>query len=160
MARRTIHGPFSDLKMYATYKVRFAHYYGDEVIGSAMAALALGERNGKYGKYGSARVAATPYAKDAGLYGPQSGQLQTAVMNLMKMGIPEGAEKCQYITSYARSKGLFDVMFSEGSEYDNAGDALLAYFGCTPTSEIPKEATKYTFKPIQPLPENKATPNQ
>jgi len=160
MARRTIHGPFSDLKMYATYKVRFAHYYGDEVIGSAMAALALGERNGKYGKYGSARVAATPYAKDAGLYGPLSGQVQTAVMNLMRMGIPEDDMKCEYITSYARSKGLFDVMFGEGSEYKNAGDALLAYFDCMTTSEIPKEVTKYTFKPIQPLPENKAAPNQ
>ena len=153
MARRTIQGPFSDLKMYATYKVRFAHYYGDETLGSVMAAVALGERNGKYSKYRPARSAATPYAKDAGLYGPLSGQVQTAVMNLMKMGIPEGEEKCSYIESYARAKGLFDVMFGEGSVYQNAGDALLAYFGCTPLSELPKEIAGYTLTPVQPLPQ-------
>jgi hypothetical protein len=151
MARRTIHGPFSDLKMYATYKVRFAHYYGDDALGSAMAAVALGERNGKYGKYGSARVAATPYAKDAGLYGPLTGQVQTAVMNLMKMGIPEGAEKCSYIESYARSKGLFDVMFGESSQYATAGDALMAYFGCYQATEV----AGFTLTPVQPPPQNR-----
>jgi len=151
MARRTIQGPFSDLKMYATYKVRFAHYYGDETLGAAMAALALGERNGKYGKYRSARSAATPYAKDAGLYGPLTGQVQTAVMNLMKMGIPEGAEKCSYIESYARSKGLFDVMFGESSQYATAGDALMAYFGCYQATEV----AGYTLTPVQPAPTNK-----
>ena len=151
MARRTIQGPYSDLKMYAVYKTRFSKYYGDDVLGAAMAALALGERNGKYSKYRPARSAATPYAKDAGLYGPLTGQVQTAVMNLIKMGIPEGAEKCEYITSYARSKGLFDVMFGEGGVYETAGDALLAYFGCTPTSEAPT----YNIKPMQPPPETK-----
>jgi len=151
MARRTIQGPFSDLKMYAIYKVRFTNYYGDEVLGSAMAALALGERNGKYSKYRPARSAATPYAKDAGLYGPLTGQVQTAVMNLMKMGIPEGSEKCSYIESYARSKGLFDVMFGESSQYATAGDALMAYFGCYTSTE----AAGYTITPVQPLPQNK-----
>jgi hypothetical protein len=151
MARRTIQGPFSDLKMYAIYKVRFTHYYGDEVLGSAMAALALGERNGKYSKYRPARSAATPYAKDAGLYGPLTGQVQTAVMNLIKMGIPEGAEKCSYIESYARSKGLFDVMFGEGSQYATAGDALMAYFGCYQATEV----AGYTLTPVQPPPQNK-----
>jgi hypothetical protein len=151
MARRTIQGPYSDLKMYATYKVRFAHYYGDEVLGSAMAALALGERNAKYGKYRPARSAATPYAKDAGLYGPLSGQVQTAVMNLMKMGIPEGSEKCSYIESYARAKGLFDVMFGESSQYATAGDALMAYFGCYQATQV----AGYTLTPVQPLPENR-----
>ena len=151
MARRTIQGPYSDLKMYAIYKVRFTNYYGDEVLGSAMAALALGERNGKYSKYRPARSAATPYAKDAGLYGPLTGQVQTAVMNLMKMGIPEGEEKCSYIESYARSKGLFDVMFGESSQYATAGDALMAYFGCYQATQV----AGFTLTPVQPLPQNK-----
>jgi hypothetical protein len=154
MARRTIHGPFSDLKMFATYKVRFSNFYGDNVLGTAMAALALGERNGKYGKYGSARSAATPYAKDAGLYGPLAGQVQTAVMNLMKMGIPEGDGKCEYITSYVRAKGLVDVQFGEGGVYQTAADAVLAYFGCTPLSEGTRAVAGFTMTPIQPLPTN------
>jgi hypothetical protein len=133
--RRAIQTPYSDLKMFAMMKLRLSEFYKDPTLAAGMAAMAIGTRDAKYLPYREARLPATSYAKSYGLYGPLAGQLQSAVMNIRKLGLDQAEDKCLAIAAYASAKGLYDVKIGDYS----AADALLAYFGCgeaqTPTPQ-------------------------
>ena len=133
--RRVVQTPYSDLKMFAMMKLRLTEFYKDPVLGAGMAAMAIGTRDAKYLPYREARLPATGYAKSYGLYGPLVGQLQSAIMNIRKLGLDQAEDKCLAIAAYASAKGLYDVRIGDYS----AADALLDYFGCgevtPPTSQ-------------------------
>jgi hypothetical protein len=123
------------MKMFAMMKLRLSHFYEDPTLATGMAAMAIGARDAKYAPYREARLPATSFAKDANLYGPFVGQVQSAVMNIRKLGLDQAEDKCLAIAAYASAKGLYDVKIGDYS----AADALLAYYGCgeaqTPTPQ-------------------------
>jgi hypothetical protein len=131
--RRAVQTAYSTMKMYAMLKLRLSHFYEDPTLAAGLAAMAIGARDAKYAPYREARLPATSFAKDANLYGSFVGQVQSAVMNIRKLGLDQVAQKCSAITAYARAKGLYDVKIGNYT----AADALLAYYGCesAPTAE-------------------------
>jgi len=136
--RRVVQTAYSDLKMFAMMKLRLTEFYKDPVLGAGMAAMAIGARDAKYLPYREARLPATGYAKSYGLYGPLAGQLQTAIMNIRKLGLDQAEDKCLAIATYASARGLYDVKIGDYS----AADALLDYFGCgEPTPPTSQQGT-------------------
>jgi len=129
--RRAVQTAYSTMKMYAMLKLRLSHFYEDPTLAAGLAAMAIGARDAKYAPYREARLPATSYAKDANLYGSFTGQVQSAVMNIRKLGLDQAEDKCLAITAYASAKGLYDVKIGNYS----AADALLAYFGCGEPAE-------------------------
>jgi hypothetical protein len=142
--RRAIQTAYSTMKMYAMMKLRLSHFYEDPLLAAGMAAMAIGARDAKYAPYKEARLPATGFAKDAGLYGPFTGQVQSAIMNIRRLGLDQVENKCEAITSYVVARGLTDVVIGEQS----AAQAVLAYYGCT---EVPQA---WQFTPVQPIPRN------
>jgi len=124
--RRAVQTPYSDLKMYAMMKLRLSEFYKDPTLAAGMAAMAIGARDAKYLPYREARLPATKYAKAADLYGSFTGQVQSAIMNIRKLGLDQVEDKCLAIAIYASARGLDNVKIGDYS----AADALLAYFGC------------------------------
>jgi len=129
--RRVVQTAYSTMKMYAMMKLRLSHFYEDPTLAAGLAAMAIGARDAKYTPYREARLPATGFAKDANLYGPFTGQVQSAVMNIRKLGLDQAADKCEAIMSYVIARGLDDVKING----QTAGDAVLAYFGCEPLSQ-------------------------
>ncbi len=127
--RRAVQTAYSTMKMFAMLKLRLSHFYEDPTLAAGLAAMAIGARDAKYGPYREARLPATSFAKDANLYGPFVGQVQSAVMNIRKLGLDQAEDKCLAIAAYASAKGLYDVKIGDYS----AADALLAYYGCGET---------------------------
>jgi hypothetical protein len=127
--RRVVQTAYSTMKMYAMLKLRLSHFYEDPTLAAGLAAMAIGARDAKYAPYREARLPATSFAKDAGLYGAFVGQVQSAVMNIRKLGLDQAEEKCSAIHAYVEAKGLTDVMIGNLS----AAEAVLAYFGCLPS---------------------------
>ena len=127
--RRVVQTAYSTMKMYAMLKLRLSHFYEDPTLAAGLAAMAIGARDAKYDPYRKARLPATGFAKDANLYGPFVGQVQSAVMNIRKLGLDQAEDKCLAIAAYASAKGLYDVKIGDYS----AADALLAYYGCGET---------------------------
>ena len=144
--RRVVQTAYSTLKMYAMMKLRLSHFYEDPTLAAGMAAMAVGARDAKYAPYRAARLPATGFAKDANLYGSFVGQVQSAIMNIRKLGLDQVENKCEAITSYVVARGLNDVVIGEQS----AAQAVLAYYGCTEAPEA------WVFTPVQPLPRNQA----
>ena len=136
--RRVVETSYSGLKMFAIMKLRLTEFYNDPVLGAGMAAMAIGYRDARYAPYRKARFPATKYAKAADLYGAFTGQVQSAIMNIRKLGIDQAwskpEEKCRAIYAYVDTHGLNSVKINGLS----AGDAVLAYFGCI---ELPKPTT-------------------
>ena len=136
--RRVVETSYSGLKMFAIMKLRLTEFYNDPVLGAGMAAMAIGYRDARYAPYREARFPATKYAKAADLYGAFTGQVQSAIMNIRKLGIDQAGskleEKCRAIYAYVDTHGLNSVKINGLS----AGDAVLAYFGCI---ELPKPTT-------------------
>ncbi len=124
--RRVVQTAYSTMKMYAMLKLRLSHFYEDPTLAAGLAAMAIGARDAKYAPYREARLPATKYAKDANLYGSFVGQVQSAVMNIRKLGLDQAEDKCLAIAAYASAKGLDDVKIGDYS----AADALLSYYGC------------------------------
>jgi hypothetical protein len=124
--RRVVQTAYSTMKMYAMLKLRLSHFYEDPTLAAGLAAMAIGARDAKYAPYREARLPATSFAKDANLYGPFVGQVQSAIMNIRKLGLDQAEDKCLAIATYASAKGLYDVKIGDYS----AADALLAYYGC------------------------------
>jgi len=127
--RRVVQTAYSTMKMFAMLKLRLSHFYEDPTLAAGLAAMAIGARDAKYAPYREARLPATSFAKDANLYGPFVGQVQSAVMNIRKLGLDQAEDKCLAIAAYASAKGLYDVKIGDYS----AADALLAYYGCGET---------------------------
>jgi len=127
--RRAVQTAYSTMKMYAMLKLRLSHFYEDPTLAAGLAAMAIGARDAKYAPYREARLPATGFAKDANLYGPFVGQVQSAVMNIRKLGLDQAEDKCLAVAAYASAKGLYDVKIGDYS----AADALLAYYGCGET---------------------------
>lgn len=137
MARRTTESGYSFSKMLAKYFVRFKSTYGDEVQAWILAAQALGARDAKYGNYRSARLAATAVAWSAGLGGPMVGQVQAAIMNILKETKGKVADRealCSYVRNYVVAKNLDKLGYSDGK---TAADAVLEYFGCGREARAP-----------------------
>ena len=124
--RRTVQTAYSTLKMYAMMKLRLSHFYEDPTLAAGLAAMAVGARDAKYAPYKAARLPATSFAKDANLYGTFVCQVQSAIMNIRKLGIDLAENKCRAIYAYVDTHGLNSVKINGVS----AGDAVLAYFGC------------------------------
>jgi hypothetical protein len=129
--RRAVETSYSTLKMYAMMKLRLTEFYKDPFLGAGLAAMAIGARDAKYAPYREARLPATGYAKAADLYGSFTGQVQSAIMNIRKLGIDLVKDKCKAIYAYVDTHGLESVKINGLT----AGDAVLAYFGCI---ELPK----------------------
>jgi hypothetical protein len=136
--RRAVETAYSTMKMYAIMKLRLSEFYKDPVLGAGLAAMAIGTRDAKYAPYREARLPATRFAKTANLYGSFTGQVQSAVMNIKRLGLDQAEDKCAAITAYAEARGLYDVMIGDYT----AADAVLAYFGCESlsTSEAATQA--------------------
>mgnify|MGYP001770619011 CR=1 FL=1 len=132
--RRAVETSYSTLKMYAMMKLRLTEFYKDPVLGAGLAAMAIGARDAKYAPYREARLPATGYAKAADLYGSFTGQVQSAIMNIRKLGIDLAKDKCRAIYAYVDTHGLESVKINGLT----AGDAVLAYFGCI---SLPKPTT-------------------
>jgi len=126
--RRAVETAYSTMKMYAMMKLRLSHFYEDPTLAAGLAAMAIGARDAKYAPYREARLPATKYAKDANLYGSFTGQVQSAIMNIKRLGLDQAEDKCAAITAYAEARGLSDVSIGDYT----AMDAVLAYFGCQP----------------------------
>jgi len=135
--RRAVETAYSTLKMYAIMKLRLTEFYKDPVLGAGLAAMAIGTRDARYAPYREARLPATGYAKAADLYGAFTGQVQSAIMNIRKLGIDQAENKCNAIYAYVDTHGLESVKINGVS----AGDAVLAYFGCIslPTPSVSEE---------------------
>jgi hypothetical protein len=135
--RRAVETAYGTFKMYAMMKLRLSEFYKDPVVGAGLAAMAIGARDAKYAPYREARLPATSYAKAADLYGAFTGQVQSAIMNIRKLGVDQAEDKCKAIYAYVDTHGL------ESVKIDNltAGDAVLAYFGCIslPTPSVSEE---------------------
>jgi len=144
--RRTVQTAYSTLKMYAMMKLRLSHFYEDPTLAAGLAAMAVGARDAKYAPYREARLPATGFAKSAGLYGSFTGQVQSAIMNIRRLGLDQVENKCEAITSYVVARGLTDVIIGDQS----AAQAVLAYYGCTQVPEA------WQFTPVQQLPRNQA----
>ena len=134
--RRAVQTAYGSLKMFAMMKLRLTEFYKDPVLGAGMAAMAIGARDAKYAPYREARLPATSYAKAAGLYGGLTGQVQTAVMNIKKLGLDQAEDKCAAIMAYVEGRGLTDVKIGDYT----AADAVLAYFGCESALTIAAES--------------------
>jgi len=128
--RRAVETAYSTMKMFAIMKLRLTEFYKDPLLGAGLAAMAIGARDAKYAPYREARLPATKYAKAADLYGSFTGQVQSAIMNIKKLGIDQVGsnltEKCRAIYAYVDTHGLESVKINGLT----AGDAVLAYFGC------------------------------
>jgi hypothetical protein len=124
--RRAVETAYSTMKMFAMMKLRLTEFYKDPLLGAGLAAMAIGARDAKYAPYREARLPATGYAKAANLYGSFTGQVQSAIMNIKRLGLDQAEDKCTAITAYAEARGLYDVMIGDYT----AADAVLAYFGC------------------------------
>jgi len=135
--RRVVQTPYSDLKMFAMMKLRLTEFYKDPVLGAGMAAMAIGARDAKYLPYREARLPATNFAKTADLYGALVGQVQSAIMNIKKLGLDQVEDKCEAINTYVIIRGLDDVKINGLT----AGDAVLMYFGCEPLPQPPAQPT-------------------
>jgi hypothetical protein len=139
--RRAVETAYSGMKMYAIMKLRLTEFYKDPVLGAGLAAMAIGTRDARYAPYREARLPATGYAKAADLYGAFTGQVQSAIMNIRKLGIDQAGskleEKCRAIYAYVDTHGLESVKINGLT----AGDAVLAYFGCIslPTPSVSEE---------------------
>ncbi|MFP3256170.1 MAG: hypothetical protein RXP30_07085 [Thermoplasmata archaeon] len=129
--RRVVQTAYSTLKMYAMMKLRLSHFYEDPTLAAGLAAMAIGARDAKYAPYKAARLPATGFAKAADLYGTFVGQVQSAIMNIRKLGLDQVSDKCEAINAYVITRGLDDVRING----QTAGDAVLAYFGCEPLSQ-------------------------
>jgi len=136
--RRAVETAYSTMKMFAIMKLRLTEFYKDPLLGAGLAAMAIGTRDAKYAPYREARLPATKYAKAADLYGSFTGQVQSAIMNIKKLGIDQVGsnltEKCRAIYAYVDTHGLESVKINGLT----AGDAVLAYFGCI---KLPKPTT-------------------
>jgi len=135
--RRTVQTAYSTLKMYAMMKLRLSHFYEDPTLAAGLAAMAVGARDAKYAPYKAARLPATSFAKTADLYGTFVGQVQSAIMNIRRLGLDQVSDKCEAINAYVLARGLDDVKING----QTAGDAVLMYFGCEPLPEVPAQAT-------------------
>jgi len=124
--RRAVQTAYSTLKMYAMMKLRLSHFYEDPTLAAGLAAMAVGARDAKYAPYKAARLPATSFAKDANLYGTFVGQVQSAIMNIRKLGLDQAVDKCDAIRAYVMVRGLTDVKIAD----DTAADAILRYYGC------------------------------
>jgi len=128
--RRAVETAYGSLKMYAMMKLRLTEFYRDPFLGAGLAAMAIGARDAKYAPYREARLPATGYAKAADLYGSFTGQVQSAIMNIKRLGIDQAGskleDKCKAIYAYVDTHGLESVKIGNYT----AGDAVLAYFGC------------------------------
>ncbi len=151
--RRAVETAYGSLKMYAMMKLRLTEFYKDPFLGAGLAAMAIGARDAKYAPYREARLPATGYAKAADLYGSFTGQVQSAIMNIKRLGIDQAGkdlkEKCRAIYAYVDTHGLESVKIGNYT----AGDAVLAYFGCMPlqkpsTSEEENKDLKETVEKI------------
>jgi hypothetical protein len=129
--RRAVQTAYSTMKMYAMMKLRLSHFYEDPTLAAGLAAMAVGARDAKYAPYREARLPATGFAKSAGLYGSFTGQVQSAIMNIRRLGLDQVENKCEAITSYVVARGLTDVIIGDQS----AAQAVLAYYGCTQVPE-------------------------
>jgi len=144
--RRAVQTAYSTMKMFAMMKLRLSHFYEDPTLAAGLAAMAIGARDAKYAPYRAARLPATSFAKSAGLYGSFTGQVQSAIMNIRRLGLDQVENKCEAITSYVVARGLTDVIIGDQS----AAEAVLAYYGCTQVPEA------WVFTPVQQLPRNQA----
>jgi len=144
--RRAVQTAYSTMKMFAMMKLRLSHFYEDPTLAAGLAAMAVGARDAKYAPYRAARLPATSFAKKAGLYGTFTGQVQSAIMNIRRLGLDQVENKCEAITSYVVARGLTDVIIGDQS----AAEAVLAYYGCT---EVPEA---WQFTPVRQLPGNQA----
>jgi len=124
--RRVVQTAYSTLKMYAMMKLSLSHFYEDPTLAAGLAAMAVGARDAKYAPYKAARLPATSFAKDANLYGTFVGQVQSAVMNIRKLGLDQATDKCEAIRAYVKIRGLDDTKIAD----DTAADAVLRYYGC------------------------------
>ena len=124
--RRAVQTAYSTLKMFAMLKLRLSHFYEDPTLAAGLAAMAIGARDAKYAPYRAARLPATSYAKDANLYGTFVGQVQSAVMNIRRLGLDQAEDKCEAIRAYVKVRGLDDVKIADNT----AADAVLRYYGC------------------------------
>jgi hypothetical protein len=129
--RRVVETPYSTMKMYAMLKLRLSHFYEDPTLAAGLAAMAIGTRDAKYAPYREARLPATSFAKAANLYGTFVGQVQSAIMNIRKLGLDQAEDKCDALRAYVRVRGLDDVMIGD----ETAADAVLKYYGCGPLNE-------------------------
>ena len=144
--RRAVQTAYSTMKMFAMMKLRLSHFYEDPTLAAGLAAMAIGARDAKYAPYRAARLPATSFAKTADLYGTFTGQVQSAIMNIRRLGLDQVSDKCEAINAYVLARGLDDVKING----QTAGDAVLMYFGCEPLPET------WQFTPVQPLPRNQA----
>jgi len=144
--RRAVQTAYSTMKMFAMMKLRLSHFYEDPTLAAGLAAMAIGARDAKYAPYRAARLPATSFAKTADLYGAFTGQVQSAIMNIRRLGLDQVSDKCEAINAYVLARGLDDVKING----QTAGDAVLMYFGCEPLPET------WQFTPVQPLPRNQA----
>ena len=144
--RRAVQTAYSTMKMFAMMKLRLSHFYEDPTLAAGLAAMAIGARDAKYAPYRAARLPATSFAKTADLYGAFTGQVQSAIMNIRRLGLDQVSDKCEAINAYVLARGLDDVKING----QTAGDAVLMYFGCEPLPE------PWQFTPVQPLPRNQA----
>jgi hypothetical protein len=133
--RRAVQTAYGSLKMYAMMKLRLSEFYKDPTLGAALAAIAVGARDAKYDPYKKARLPATDFAKVANLYGTFVGQVQSAIMNIKKLGLDQAEDKCEAINAYVLARGLDDVKING----QTAGDAVMMYFGCEPLPQPPAE---------------------
>jgi len=135
--RRAVQTAYSTMKMFAMMKLRLSHFYEDSTLAAGLAAMAIGARDAKYAPYRAARLPATGFAKTADLYGTFVGQVQSAIMNIKRLGLDQAEDKCTAINAYVLARGLDDVKING----QTAGDAVLMYFGCEPLPEVPAQAT-------------------
>jgi len=133
--RRVVQTAYSTMKMYAMLKLRLSHFYEDPTLAAGLAAMAIGARDAKYAPYREARLPATSFAKTADLYGTFVGQVQSAIMNIKKLGLDQTEQKCEAINAYVITRGLDDVKING----QTAGDAVLMYFGCEPLPQPPTQ---------------------
>jgi len=146
--RRAVQTAYSTMKMFAMMKLRLSHFYEDPTLAAGLAAMAIGARDAKYAPYRAARLPATSFAKTADLYGAFTGQVQSAIMNIRRLGLDQVSDKCEAINAYVLARGLDDVKING----QTAGDAVLMYFGCEPLPE------PWQFTPVQPLPRQGGAP--
>lgn len=142
MARRTVQGMYSEIKMFGKYYRRFTGVYEDRTLALAAAGMALGERDEAYNKLRRARLAATGVGRDVGIGGPFLGQLQAYVMRVLKQAgkhVDNPTALCEYVEAVITQNHLENVGYGDGK---TLADALRKYFGCGSASATPTPSSQ------------------